>query len=127
MTMHKEQKGAVSIPSKSIEEILINDFKINPKLITNDVIGFTKIAIDAISLYAYKNSNYGNSFDKGIQVIGLPYATGRIFDKTNRIINMTKDINLNSDISVESLQDTLIDLGCYSFMLLNYLNKRETT
>lgn len=90
-------------------------------LITNDVRDFVDVAFNAIRLYAKKNHDYGNSFNKGMEVIGNAYGIGRIFDKVNRLVSLC---NKENEAQVdESYNDTLMDLACYSLMTLAYRKK----
>lgn len=90
---------------------------------TEDVERFSNKAKECIELYAKKNHDYGNSFEKGCDAIGPAYATGRIYDKVNRLVNVTKT---ESEVKDESVEDTLKDLACYSLMYLAYLDKTRT-
>lgn len=94
---------------------------IDKDLITPEVEDFNNIAMECVNLYARKNHDYGNSFDKGMDTIGTAYGIGRIYDKVNRLITLS---NHQAKISDESFNDTLIDLACYSIMMIAY-NKRN--
>lgn len=87
-------------------------------LVTPDVEQFKKIATHCTNLYARKNADYGNSFDKGMDVIGPAYGLGRIYDKCNRLVTIARNGKTNVN---ESIEDTLTDLACYSIMMLKYL------
>ena len=102
--------------------MLKQEIEISDELITKDVTAFAGIAIDCIKLYANKNADYGNSFDKGMNAIGIKYGVGRIFDKTNRLMELTKE-NKTQQVKDESIDDTLMDLACYSIMMLAYRKK----
>ena len=94
---------------------------IDDTLITDDVKAFIDVCFDAIDLYAKKNHDYGNSFNKGMEAIGNAYGVGRIFDKVNRLVTLC---NEEDEAKVdESYNDTLIDLACYSIMTLVYRKK----
>lgn len=98
--------------------------EIDEKLITHDVIEFANVSEEAINLYAKKNHDYGNSFDKGMEAIGMAYGVGRIYDKTSRLANLTKPnpngVDLSQVIKDESIDDTILDLACYAMMLYKY-------
>ena len=100
----------------------VNDFivSVESNLCDNNVINFAETATDMIQLYAKKNHDYGNSFEKGMEVIGIPYGIGRLYDKMNRIITLSK---VKAEVNDESMLDTLIDLACYAVMTYNYLVK----
>lgn len=92
-------------------------------LVTNDVREFVDVAFNAIRLYAKKNHDYGNSFNKGMETIGNAYGVGRIFDKVNRLVTLcNKEDEAQID---ESYNDTLMDLACYSIMTLAYRKKSQ--
>lgn len=95
---------------------------VEEQLWTEDVEHFGNKAKECIELYAKKNHDYGNSFEKGCNDIGQAYAIGRIYDKVNRLVNVTKT---ESEVKDESVEDTLKDLACYSLMYLAYLNKKR--
>ena len=90
------------------------------ELWTEDVENFGNKAKECIELYAKKNHDYGNSFEKGCDDIGQAYAIGRLYDKVNRLINVSRS---ESEVKDESVEDTLKDLACYSLMYLAYLDK----
>lgn len=99
-------------------------YQIDDCLITQDVIDFAEVAKEAVELYAKKNHDYGNSFDKGMEAIGMGYGVGRIFDKTSRLTNFTKsnsnNIATQQAVKDETIDDTTIDLACYAMMLYKY-------
>ena len=95
--------------------------QIEDELCTDEVIQFTNEAKQCVELYSKKNNDYGNSFDKGMDNIGMAYGVGRIYDKMNRLITLTKK---EAQVKDESIDDTLRDLACYSMMMLAY-RKRQ--
>lgn len=99
-------------------EIMI---QIEDELCTDEVVQFTNEAKQCVELYSRKNHDYGNSFDKGMDNIGMAYGVGRIYDKMNRLVTLTKK---EAQVKDESIDDTLKDLACYSIMMLAY-RKRE--
>ena len=104
------------------DKIIVQTIQIPRHLVNSDVINFAVTVNEMTDLYAKKNHDYGNSFEKGMDVIGLPYGVGRLYDKMNRIITI---MNEEPEISAESIKDTVIDLACYSVMLYTYLYKKE--
>lgn len=88
--------------------------------ITPDVESFFMHCKSATKLYALKNHDYGNSFEKGMDTIGTAYGVGRIYDKVNRLITLTKQ---EAAVKDESITDTVNDLACYSIMLNCYWSK----
>ena len=95
--------------------------QIEDELCTDEVIQFANEAKQCVELYSKKNHDYGNSFDKGMDNIGIAYGVGRIYDKINRLITLTKK---EAQVKDESIDDTLRDLACYSMMMLAY-RKRQ--
>ena len=95
--------------------------QIEDELCTDEVIQFANEAKQCVELYSKKNHDYGNSFDKGMDNIGIVYGVGRIYDKMNRLITLTKK---EAQVKDESVDDTLRDLACYSMMMLAY-RKRQ--
>ena len=95
--------------------------QIEDELYTDEVIQFANEAKQCVELYSRKNHDYGNSFDKGMDNIGMAYGVGRIYDKMNRLITLTKK---EAQVKDESIDDTLRDLACYSMMMLAY-RKRQ--
>ena len=95
--------------------------QIEDELYTDEVIQFANEAKQCVELYSKKNHDYGNSFDKGMDNIGMAYGVGRIYDKMNRLITLTKK---EAQVKDESIDDTLRDLACYSMMMLAY-RKRQ--
>ncbi len=96
---------------------------IDDNLYTREVNEFINESEELVDLYARKNNDYGNSFDKGMDNIGMPYGVGRIYDKVGRLVNLTKHPN-NQQVN-ESIDDTLKDLACYSIMMLRYLHQNK--
>ena len=89
---------------------------------TPQVVDFTAECIDMIRLYAKKNHDYGDSFNQGMNVIGLAYGVGRLYDKMNRILTLMK---VKAEVNDESIKDTIQDLACYSVMLSVYLKNNN--
>ena len=90
-------------------------------LVDENVTTFAGIVGEMTKLYAKKNHDYGNSFNKGMDNIGVAYGIGRLYDKMNRIITIMK---VKAEVNDESIQDTLIDLACYSVMTYGYLKNK---
>ena len=95
--------------------------QIEDELCTDEVVQFANEAKQCVELYSKKNHDYGNSFDKDMDNIGIAYGVGRIYDKMNRLITLTKK---EAQVKDESVDDTLRDLACYSMMMLAY-RKRQ--
>ena len=105
------------------DEVQLLPFTINvpSNLLTKNVRNFEKEVERMVQLYAKKNHDYGNSFNKGMDVIGIKYGVGRLFDKMNRIITLT---DVKAEINDESITDTIRDLACYSVMMSAYISSK---
>lgn len=84
---------------------------------------FKDIQKECLDIYKKKNNDYGNSFDKGCETIGPAYAIGRIYDKCNRVIELTKPDKI-AKVN-ESLEDTLIDMANYCIMYVSYMRRTD--
>ena len=105
-----------------MEELVLT---IEKELLTTEVQQFADEAQKCIDLYSKKNHDYGNFFDKGMDNIGYSYGIGRIYDKVNRLITLSKfDAIKRIAVVDENIDDTLRDLACYAMMMLAY-RKRE--
>ena len=103
---------------------MILNIDVKEELWTEEVETFGNKAKECIELYAKKNHDYGNSFEKSCDDIGQAYAIGRLYDKMNRLVNITRT---ESEVKDEYVEDTLKDLACYSLMYLAYLDKKRVT
>lgn len=75
-------------------------------------------------IYRAKNTDYDDSFAKGIDSMGYASAIVRMEDKFNRIKSLLlKCTEAKVD---ESVEDTLLDLANYSLMLLTEYETRKT-
>lgn len=99
------------------------ELEISDELKTQEVLDFAEIAKECIELYSKKNHDYGNSFDKGMNAIGPAYGVGRIYDKVNRLVTLSKDTETAIAVTDESIEDTVKDLACYSIMTLCYIKR----
>ena len=104
-----------------VENVFITSASIPNELITDDVTRFAKVTLEMTKLYAKKNHDYGNAFEKGIKDIGLKYAASRLYDKVNRFITFTDNNELL--VKDEKVEDTLIDLANYSIMTIIAMRK----
>ncbi|HEM9179435.1 TPA: DUF1599 domain-containing protein [Streptococcus agalactiae] len=68
-----------------------------------------------------KNADYGNSFEKSLNDLGIVAGIVRIGDKYNRVCNLIK----NKQNVSESLSDTLNDMANYCVMLAVWLEEEE--
>ena len=75
-------------------------------------------------LYARKNRDYGNSFDKSMDKFGLVVAAIRIGDKVNRLQSLVAKQG-QAEVKDESIADTFMDLACYSIMTMMWMRDQE--
>lgn len=69
------------------------------------------------SIYQQKNEDYGNSFGKTFENLGIISAITRISDKFNRICALARN-NSAPKVKDESIEDTLLDMANYCIMTL---------
>lgn len=79
----------------------------------------SKLANQMTDLYARKNRDYGNSFDRSMDKFGLVVAAIRIGDKVNRLQSLIE--KGGAEVKDESIADTFIDMACYSIMTLMWM------
>lgn len=82
------------------------------------------LANQMTDLYARKNRDYGNSFDKSMDKFGLVVAAIRIGDKVNRLQSLVAKQG-QAEVKDESIADTFMDLACYSIMTMMWLRDKE--
>ena len=75
------------------------------------------------NLYIRKNHDYGDSFGKTYESLGIISAATRITDKYNRFIEMAK--GSKQLVNDESICDTLIDMANYCLMTVMELDKEK--
>ena len=84
----------------------------------------SRLANQMTDLYARKNRDYGNGFDKSMDKFGLVVAAIRIGDKVNRLQSLVAKRG-EAEVKDESLADTFMDLACYSIMTMMWLRDKE--
>lgn len=67
-----------------------------------------------------KNKDYDNAFDKSCDMFTNTYAASKIYEKTMRVITLTKQ---PPAVIGESLEDALMDCIGYCTLYLNRLRK----
>lgn len=88
-----------------------------------NVIQFRRIVNQMQTTYEKKNADYGDSFGKSVENYGFIAALTRMSDKFNRIENLI--LGAKNKVPDESLEDTLLDLACYSVMTLMQLRNKS--
>ena len=86
-----------------------------------DVDRFREITQSMSNLYAKKNANYGNSFEKLFNELGPIAGLVPLHNKLDRITNLVK----GGKNDFESLEDSLIDLANYAIMFIIELQKQS--
>ena len=105
------------------DDIFVYSISLPTNLVTKEVTHFEHICANMVELYAKKNHDYGSSFDEGCNKLGTAYPLGRLLDKMNRLIAcMGKESEMQIN---ESIEDTLMDMACYSVMTLSYLKRNK--
>lgn len=96
---------------------------IGNEFVSESPIGFNALANEMTDLYARKNRDYGNSFDRSMGKFGLVVAAIRIGDKVNRLQSLIAKRG-EAEVKDENLADTFIDLACYAIMTLMWMEER---
>lgn len=84
---------------------------------------FDAIVKEMSELYARKNADYGNAFEKGLERRGLSSAVVRFDDKVERFYTLAD--KEQRQVSDETMRDTLIDLANYAIMTVIWLEKGD--
>ena len=100
------------------------NFNLEEALKTQNVTDFKAIAEECVRLYARKNHDYGNSFDETMNEWGPVAGLIRLSDKFKRLKELHKNHN-NALVKDESMTDTLMDIVCYSIMILANQRRHE--
>lgn len=82
---------------------------------------FERVTREMRGTWKAKNSDYGSSFDDGIDRFGLVSAAVRISDKANRFASLAD--GKSAQVKTESLRDTLMDLANYAVMTVMRLDQ----
>lgn len=83
---------------------------------------FELLGAEKTMLYARKNADYGNSFDKSLDEDGLLVAKIRMMDKLLRFSQLIKH---PVQVTEETLRETLIDLSNYADMTIMWMDAKE--
>lgn len=86
-----------------------------------DIEIFKKIVDEMVELFAKKNANYGNSFEKLYKELGPITGLVPLHNKLDRATNLVK----GAKNDFESLEDTFIDLANYAIMNLIEMRKEH--
>lgn len=106
--------------TKGCIEMIKTPYCTNPTEIYTD--DFLRITNQMHDIYIKKNHDYGNSFDKSIDELGIVSAVTRMSDKIERLKSLVKK---ESEVKDESFLDTVMDLANYAIMTAMYLKKHE--
>lgn len=69
-------------------------------------------------IYQSKNHDYGDSFGKTFQSLGVISALTRITDKYNRAVSLCTKSKFDQKVMDESIEDTFMDMANYCIMTL---------
>lgn len=83
---------------------------------------FEELTAKMNEIHSSKNSDYGDSFSKTLDEFGIVASATRMSDKFNRFKSLIKSSS-KILVSDESVEDTLMDLACYSIMTIEWLKK----
>ncbi len=73
-----------------------------------------ELSVQNHKTYIKKNNDYGDSFSRMYQELGIVSAVTRIGDKYNRLVNLAK--GAKAEVKDESIIDTLMDMANYCLM-----------
>ena len=91
---------------------------------TIDKVAYHKKLTEEIhDLYQRKNHDYGDSFGRTYEALGIISAATRISDKYNRFVTLAK--GNKALVNTESIRDTLIDMANYALMTIIELDNAE--
>jgi len=88
-----------------------------------DIELFRKIVLEMADLFARKNANYGNSFEKLYKELGPIAGLVPLHNKLDRATNLIK----GGKNDFESLEDTFKDLAVYVIMNIIELSRDQIT
>ena len=72
-------------------------------------------------MYVSKNKEYGNSFSKAHEDLGIMSGVAQLYHKMQRLITIVD----KEKVTHESIEDTLRDMANYSIMLLMEIEKEN--
>lgn len=110
--------------NKPITRVSVADYNNTAESETKLVDSFEQVLDDMKLVHNAKNSDYGNAFEDALNKpnLGLTYAAGLIYNKSNRFVNLHN--KPTCEVS-ESLEDTLLDLANYCVMTIVWLRKKN--
>lgn len=85
---------------------------------------FNEITTSMVKTFVKKNHDYGNSFFESLDKRGLVAALIRMEDKMNRLNSLSER---ETQVTDESLIDTLLDLANYSILTSMWLGNKVHT
>ena len=106
---------------KEVKERYKNPGEKQPDLKDSNEYSFDGILDRMSDTHARKNANYGDAAYQGYKEFGIIYYIIQIHNKLNRL----KSLTTQKDLVGESIEDTLLDLACYSVMALEALHRND--
>ena len=88
----------------------------------SDIIKHKSLCEQMHETYKKKNADYGNSFEKSIELWGMSAAGVRISDKYNRFVRLCSN---EAKVKDESVVDTLMDMANYCLLTVMALERRS--
>lgn len=82
--------------------------------VLENVVRHKAICDELNALYEKKNHDYGNSFSKTYNELGIVSAVTQIMHKHNRLVELAA--GSGPKVAGESIRDTLVDLANYAIM-----------
>lgn len=110
------------IDSREIK--LIGDEIMRNKEANQNVIKHEEICKQLTETFEKKNHDYGNSFSKSYEELGIISAITRISDKYNRLVSLGVK-NKEAKVNDEALEDTLLDMANYCIMTYMELTRKD--
>lgn len=119
----KNAKLDIDIVKKSFS---IFDDVNSPQHCTNNKIEMHRQLCEELNkIYEQKNSDYGDSFGKTFNLLGIISAVTRITDKYNRLVELSTKPDEERKVQNETIEDTLLDMANYCMMTVIELRKNK--
>lgn len=81
---------------------------------------FSGLCNEMIKLHEIKDKDYNGAFEQSLDEFGLMHSAGMLKHKVNRFKNVVE--NKNTNVTTESLRDTLMDLASYAIMTAAWID-----
>lgn len=111
-------------PSRELNSILNVNPNFSEILSLRDAIvpeNMSGLFDECLALFTAKNNDYGNAFEKGLDVEGLAAYRVMMDFKISRVKSLT--MGAKQMVNGESIEDSIKDIAIYSFMTLLWCKK----